>query len=225
MTSNEARKAFEELDITERNAAQLFGVSRGKLRKGLEAEITPGWLRYSLIGIKADIASGEVELEAFEEFKNNMIGDKWTQITARQAVPILIEYAKKGETLTYGKLDELLAKKHPERPASGTLTKYSFPLGSISFTCENYRRNTMLNDDVSDHKFMPPITTIVVRKDTAKPGEGLPVLVESYLKDIKEGQDRNIDWQVDFTIKKIFAYDGWDMLLKLTEEAAEASGD
>ncbi len=120
MTGNEAREAFDALDLTERNTAELLDISRGKLRKALEAEITPAWLRHALAGLKADIASGEVELEDFDKLENHMIGDKWTQITARQAVPILIEYAKKGETLTYGKLDELLAKKHPERPPSGT---------------------------------------------------------------------------------------------------------
>lgn len=224
MTSDEARKIYDSFDITERNAAQLLDISRGKFRKALEAETTPTWFRHALIGLKQDIDSGAIELENFDEIKNLMIGDQWTQITARQAVPILIEYAKNGKTLTYGELDEILARKHPERSPSGTLTKYSFPLGAISFTCENYRRNTMLNDDPSDHDLMPPITTIVVRKDTDKPGEGLPVLVENYLQDIKEGQNRNIDWQIGFAVKKVFDYSGWDKLFEMAEEAATASG-
>lgn len=226
MTKAEAKKLYEDINLTERDTADLLDMSRGKLRKALDSDPTPTWFEYALKGLAAKIDSGDIELEDEDYFKNDMVGTKWTQLTARQAVPILIEHAKKGKTLTYGELDEALAMKHPERGPSGTLTKYAYPLGAISCSIENYRRNTLLKDDKIDMDYMPPLTTIVVRKDTNMPGVGLPSLVRNYLADIDSDENvksLNSDRQIEFTIEKIFEYGGWEKLVEFTEEAEKLS--
>ena len=229
MPENQVKKLYKRMKLTEREVANFLDISRGKLRKALNSDQPPMWFEYALKGLADKIElDGLGSLRAIY-FENAMVGNEWGKVTARQAVPILVKYAKKGKTLTYGELDTALKAKHPERGDTGMLTKYSYPLGYISKTIERYRQNTMLRDDEvggAEIDSMPPITTIVVRKDTNKPGSGLPVLVRTYLLDIdidKDIRKLNSDDQIDFTIDKIFKYDGWDKLLELTTEAEDAS--
>ena len=110
------------------------------LLTALKEEELPYW---------TDICLDAME-EAFEEdpetftsytLGSRLTGDTWTAKTARAALPVLIERAESGEgPLTYTELDNELARRHPDRPPSGRMTKYAYPLGSIGSTIDAIRR-------------------------------------------------------------------------------------
>lgn len=58
-----------------------------------------------------------------------LIGDTWTKITARSALPILIWCAKNGKTITYGKLDNEIVRRGLGHHVLAV--QYGYPAGAI----------------------------------------------------------------------------------------------
>ena len=225
MTSTTARDDFKELDMSEAKAAEVLGTSRTRFRKALDADPAPRWVTYCLMGLEEDINSGNLYEDEKADFTECLNGDRWSDITARQAIPILVECARNRQTITYKELDRRLREAHPERGASGMLTKYGYPLGRISFACEDIRRASIENEDPAGHEEMPPLTAIVVRADTEMPGDGFPLLVKRFFDDVPDTPKRkNLDAQIEFTMERIYDYEGWDFLVDLAA-ASESEED
>jgi hypothetical protein len=58
-----------------------------------------------------------------------LVGDKWTQVTARNALPIPVSCAKRGTSITYGQLDAEIVRRglgHHVLPV-----QYGHPAGAI----------------------------------------------------------------------------------------------
>jgi hypothetical protein len=172
--------------------------------------------------------------EAFEEdpeaFASHPLGAKlagstWTAKTARAALPVLIERAESGKgPLTYTELDAELARRHPDRPPSGRMTKYAFPLGSIGGTIDAMRREA--HDATSEvHKCyakLPPIECLVVNGRTGLPGEGIDDFLVSYLEALGEpnGQDALLTDRrrvVERIHLDIAAWSHWTLLKKIAK--------
>ena len=129
----------------------------------------------------------------------DMFGEKLYQQRAREVLPILIESAKKGETITYGKIAEIL-----ELGTFGAVQIGPYVLASISTTLCKWEQRF-------DEK-LPRLTNIVIRSD-GEPG--------AWVWDrFKEVLGKNPTWE-DYErelLAPIFNYDGWDYVLKKIEE-------
>ena len=87
------------------------------------------------------------------------------------------------------------------------------------------RRAAIEDGEPKGYEGLPPLTALVVRSDTGMPGDGFPMLAKRFLKDIGEKTNRNVDWQTEFVMKRIFEFEKWDHLARLAVEAAEASDE
>lgn len=152
-------------------------------------------------------------------------GDTWSETTARQAVPIIIEYAQKGETLTYADLDRELRARDPNRKDAGTLPKYARPLGLLGSVIDHIRSEAQLKGGAVSEEYanIPPLEVIVTRGSTGLPGTGADGYLVSYLKAIGE---KNVDDRLHFERKALYqraqsdvmAYEKWGFLLSLSQK-------
>jgi len=218
MTPIEMKAAMKSLNTSQDAIAEALGVSRTKLIKAAKTNPVPMWLKYS---INALIAEG-VE----SDFSRRLVGSRWTDRIARASVPILIEKAQAGETITYKELDELVHQRYPgDFGPSGTLTKYGRVCGHISFTCDDLRHAFNHHTEPKNAKNMPPISAIVVREDSGMPGDGFEGFTYEYLKENGKGDlpDEDYEAAVEYVQKRIFKFKHWDLLQSAADKAAELS--
>ena len=125
-------------------------------------------------------------------------GDKPYQQRARQALPILVEYAKKEESVTYNELAKKLNMPNPRN--------LNFVLGAVGNALNQL--STVIDIEI------PFINTLVVNSDTRLPGEGVfeffgvskeEFIALSYVKQIELLEKYHQD---------IFLFDKWDLVLK-----------
>lgn len=89
-------------------------------------------------------------------------GDSWTKRTARAGFPILVEYARTRQEITYGDWNDEIVRRELGPHRSARL--YGWPAGSIGDACEDYAAKTGVP--------VPPINLMVVNKNTGVPGSG-----------------------------------------------------
>ena len=89
-------------------------------------------------------------------------GDSWTKRTARAGFPILVEYARSRQEITYGEWNDEIVRR--QLGPNGSPRLYGWPAGSIGDACEDYAAKTGVP--------VPPINLIVVNKKTRMPGSG-----------------------------------------------------
>ncbi len=128
-----------------------------------------------------------------QEEQQDMFGDETYQHFARKALPILIDRAKKRETIRYKKLGSLVERhwRHLGKP-----------LGSICTTLCNMQRNP------GD---MPRLTMIVVKSSGG--------MAQWILDDLEKKLGRKPERE-DFKrelFNPVFNYDGWDAVLEKIE--------
>ena len=58
-----------------------------------------------------------------------LVGDTWTPITARNALPIVVRWAQRGELITYGQLDAKIVKHGLGHHVMAV--QYGYPAGAI----------------------------------------------------------------------------------------------
>lgn len=212
---------LKRLDLTVTQCAYWLEMEPQMVNEALGAETCPQWLDYCLAMMIREL---EDDPDAFQFCKigGDLAGDTWTARTARAAVPILIEQARKRELISYGDLDAELRRRDPARGSAGTLQKYARPLGLIGRVVEELRDEARDSTSfVPEHyATLPPIEAIVVRGREQVPGTGIDYFLESYLKvsghpdpsgALKLGRER----MVREIQQSIFDWEDWGVLSNL----------
>lgn len=194
------------------------------LQKALNKLKPPCWAIYCLEAMEAEF---ERDPEAFTAYAlgDELEGDTWSAKTARATIPILVDRAQSGRgALTYADLDAELARRNPDRPASGRMTKYAFPLGKIGRTIDAIRREAVdATSEVNEfYAKLPPIECLVINARTGLPGEGIDHFLVSYLHAL--GQDNGeatlLDDRkqvVERIHRDIAGWSNWKLLLNMAE--------
>ncbi len=107
-------------------------------------------------------------------------GNSWTKRTARIGFPILVEYARKRQTITYSGWDKEIVKRGLGQHVMSVL--YGRPAGAIGDACKDYADQTGTK--------VPPINLLVVNEKLNLPGKGANEYIRRFCKDYL---DRNVD--------------------------------
>lgn len=141
---------------------------------------------------------------------NALMGDRWTEATARNALPILVSCAKQGTPITYGQLDaEIVTRRlgHHVLPV-----QYGHAAGAIG--------NALIELEKRWGTPIPPLNAIVVNGDSGFPGSGVHYYLEHYYAPKKRVDDISADEKravVSEIQADVFAYEHWDDVLKECE--------
>lgn len=134
-------------------------------------------------------------------------GDKWTNATARAALPILVWCAQHGRTITYGQLDQEIVQRglgHHVHPA-----QYGYPAGAIG--------SALFETEQEWGDAIPPLNAIVVNAKEGMPGAGVDFFLERYFQpeqdiDSMTKEDRRA--VVEEIHGDIFSYEYWGDILE-----------
>ena len=122
-----------------------------------------------------------------EHVENFIINAEYDEKVQEIAIKLLQHIVKTNETISYGDLSAQLSFEMNPR-------NIEKPLGVISFACKDNN--------------LPPISVMVVNKDTLMPGNGY---YDAYCPEIK-GEDAR--WKKCFELmKEVQGYSGWDEVL------------
>lgn len=208
-------KCIQEVGMSPSELADELGLPRGQVSRLIVGEEEPdrliGW---ALAGLRAarmrdtDLKSSikAVKQEPTNPLAEELADDTWTGKTARLALPILIEIAKKGkeEKITYTQLHEMVVERGG-KPDIGKMTKYAFPLGRIATAMTRLE--------------LPPLTSIVVRESTGLPSSGIDQFIINHLdlnrEDAKAlNSDENVRRKlVQRLWNEVFAYPKWPAVM------------
>jgi hypothetical protein len=138
-------------------------------------------------------------------------GNDWEFRAARCGFPILVEYAKRGQTITYGEWDHEIVRRRLEKHRFHP--EYGKPAGLIGNACHEYAKEIERN--------VPEINLIVINKTTKIPGRGANYYIERFckttLKKTIDAEDLLLADKkaiISRAHEEIFAFDGWDRMLK-----------
>ncbi len=184
----------------------------------------PVWLDLCLSAMETEAEETD-DAFTYLQVGADIQGNSWSEVTARQAIPIIIEYAARGEIMTYADLDRELMARDPKRKPAGLLPKYKTPLGYIGIVIDQIRAEAKLKDGVisAEYSEIPPLEVIVTRGRTGTPGLGADCFLVQYLKDMGE---KNVEDRLHFERKALYKiaqdavlkYDKWGLLLSLSKK-------
>lgn len=131
----------------------------------------------------------------------NMSGDKLYQKRARQALPLLVQHAKKYKRIiSYSELAEKMGMPNPRN--------LNYVLGAIGFELLKIKEKGDLTP--------PPIQCLVVNKNKRLPGNRIAEFI-----DFKEGYEHASDLKkreiIEKYQKKVIAFNQWEKILELLE--------
>lgn len=197
--------------LSVRQVADLTGIPRRPLTAALDQDPAPRWVRYVVDGLLAEIESDpklRLRTEACEhEMPEEIHGDAWACVTARQILPVLVKAQK---PMTYKELDGELARRHPDRDPTGTMTKYAHPLGRVG--------RTLIAIGERLNIVVPPICVLVINGVTKLPGDGVDEFLRSYLLDTDRAAEAKALKRDRANIVKtiqdeVLAFDQWTKVL------------
>lgn len=133
-------------------------------------------------------------------------GDRWTEYTARNILPMLVWCAKHGKKITYGQLDQEIQRRKLGHHVN--VVVYGHPAGAIG--------NALLETEAAIGEKIPPINSLVVNAKSGIPGAGCDYYLKTYLarRNSKELTDAQRKSMAEDTIEEIWRYQGWDEILK-----------
>jgi hypothetical protein len=129
------------------------------------------------------------------EKAESIFGDKLYQQRARMAFPILVRQAEAKVPVTYEGLAEELAMPNPRN--------LNFVLGSVGRTIQDIAKQ-------SGQK-IPPLTALVVQKNSGMPGTGLAPFMDTATFNNLLAQDKREALKTIF--REIYFYPDWQKLL------------
>lgn len=219
---------LKKLKLTVAQTSYLLELPPELIAEAARAEETPQWLEYCLAEMEAE---HEEDAEIFEYLRLGIefTGDSWSAQTARAAVPILVDQARKGQILSYRDLDAELHRRDPQRTPTGTLPKLAKPLGLLGEVVDHVRREARDSSSQVSEKYahLPPLETIVVRGNSGLPGTGADGFLVNYLDDMGESDvEERMHVERKALYRKaqadVFAHDDWDILLDLVKKTGGA---
>ncbi len=139
-------------------------------------------------------------LTAKEQFED---GQRWSDITARRALPLLLRLAKSGQRSTYGDLNKAIAA-HYNVPPLPMVMRYGSVLEKIGSVLNR------LSEEWRQE--IPPLNILIYNTDTGLPGEGVNDFLKRYIiQDTGEqvtGYNRAA--MIDRATDAVYDYAGWD---------------
>lgn len=216
---------LQRYGLTITQAAFWLDVEPAYLAAALDEEEYPQWLTYCFDCMDEEF---EEDPEVFEYFRlgSQLHDGTWSAATAREAIPILIDRAKKGEIISYKDLDSELRRLDPTRKSAGTLQKYGKPLGIIGDVIEEIRKEAKDGSSTVSGRNakLPPIEALVVRGREKLPGKGINGFMTTYLTLFGESHAEDIMLRehdrkkaVERIQADIFAWDDWSVLERLAK--------
>ena len=103
-------------------------------------------------------------------------GNTWTDKTARLALPVILQCAKNGLSITYSDLDKEISRRSG-RPTNPMVISYGRSVGKIGDLCADLSKEWGEN--------VPPLNAIVVSKTTELPSYGVHSYIKQFLKEQK----------------------------------------
>lgn len=131
-------------------------------------------------------------------------GDDWTDQQARRALIILLEHAELGQTLTYTDLNLAIARKYDIEP-TGSVRGFGMVLEKVGQALNR------LSDEWGIE--IPPLTILVINKETNLPGEGFDPFLQRYLskeKRLERLTKNNRAALIDRATQDVFDFPLWD---------------
>lgn len=139
-----------------------------------------------------------------------LVGDTWTAITARNALPIVVRWAQQGESITYGQLDAEIVKHGLGHHVLAV--QYGSPAGAMG--------NALIELEERWNKRIPPLNAIIVNAKDRLPGKGVNYYLKHYFK-VKKGTSSISLKQRRAVVEEIqadvFAFKHWDRVLRECE--------
>ena len=134
-------------------------------------------------------------------------GNRWTEMTARNALPIVIWCARKGKPITYGQLDSEIVKRGLGHHVMAV--QYGYPAGAIG--------DALIELAQRWNKRIPPLNAIIINARDQMPGKGVNYYLKHYYK-VKKGSS-NISFKerravVEEIHADVFAFNDWDRVLR-----------
>lgn len=105
-----------------------------------------------------------------------LVGDTWTAVTARNALPIVVRWAQHGEPITYGRLDAEIVRHRIGHHVMAV--QYGYPAGAIG--------NALIELEKRWGMIIPPLNVIIVNAKDRLPGKGVDYYLKHYFK-VKKG--------------------------------------
>ena len=138
-------------------------------------------------------------------------GDSWTKRTARSGFPILVEYARNRQEITYGEWDDVIVRRG--LGAHVMAVQYGYPAGVIGDACEAYAKEIGVS--------VPQINLMVVNQKTRVPGRGANSYFRRFCahfldRDVNPDQLRIPDKRalIDRAQEEIFDFPSWGEVLE-----------
>ncbi len=135
-----------------------------------------------------------------------LVGDRWTQVVARAALPILVNYAKQGKTITYGELDQEIINHRVWGHVH--IANYGGVGGAIG--------SALIKTSQETGKRIPPINAIIVNANTGLPGNGVNYFIQRYTNnyaDIDQLDEEELVSIINETQEDVFTFKDWDKIL------------
>lgn len=136
----------------------------------------------------------------------SLLGDRWTNITARHALPMVVAAAQQGRCITYGEIDrEIVNRKLGHHVLA---VQYGYPAGAIG--------NAMIELGERWGEEIPPLNAIIVNAKDGMPGDGVDVYLKRYFNS-KKGAGSYTAKQRQAIVEEIhaevFSFNRWDQVL------------
>ena len=140
----------------------------------------------------------------------SITGDRWTEVTARNALPILVWCAEHGRCITYGQLNAEIVSRQLGHHVHAA--QYRYPAGAIG--------SALMELEERWGEPVPPLNAIVINGTTMLPGKGVNSFVERYYQPDKPVKSMSIEERravVEEVHADVFAYEYWDDVLEECE--------
>lgn len=99
----------------------------------------------------------------------SITGDRWTEVTARNALPILVWCAEHGRCITYGQLNAEIVNRQLGHHVHAA--QYGYPAGAIG--------SALMELEERWGEPVPPLNAIVINGTTMLPGKGVNSLLSA----------------------------------------------
>lgn len=132
-------------------------------------------------------------------------GDRWTESTARNILPLLVWCAENEKKITYGQLDFEIQRRRLGHHVN--VVVYGHPAGAIG--------NALLETERETGNKIPPINALIVNAKSGIPGTGCDYYLKTYLDNNpqKELSDEQRKSMAEEVMKEVWQFDGWREIL------------
>jgi len=133
--------------------------------------------------------------------------DRWTEDTARAALPLLIWCAQNGRTITYGRLDKEIVDRGWGHHVMAV--QYGRPAGTIG--------DALIETEDEWGELIPPLNALVVNATNGLPSKGVNYYLERYCAPDTHVDDMSLTEKraiVEEVWEEIWGFERWDKLLE-----------